>query len=120
MSKLLIVEDDPTLGRMYEKALVRAGFEAELVPTAIDALTALSAHRTDLVLLDVMLSGGKNGFDLLEDMKANPNFRDIPVIICTNLDSEKDSALKAGAADYFIKSNTPVEQLVEKIKSILG
>jgi twitching motility two-component system response regulator PilH len=68
----------------------------------------------------VMLPGGKNGFDVLEDLKTNPELATIPVIICTNLDSEKETAMEIGASDYFIKANTPVEELVSKITNLIG
>lgn len=77
------------------------------------------ALAADLVLLDIMLPGGMNGFDVLEDLKRNQLTSSIPVIVLTNLDSERETALKIGAADYAVKANTSIEETVQKIKQQL-
>jgi DNA-binding response OmpR family regulator len=119
MQQILVVEDDLVLQRMYVNTLIRAGFSVTTAVNAQEAMTGLAGNQIDLVVLDIMLAGGKNGFDILEEMKSNPGLRTIPVIVCTNLDSEKNTALEIGAADYIIKSNTPVDELVTKINNVL-
>jgi CheY-like chemotaxis protein len=120
MKKIMIVEDDLVLQRMYVNALTHEGYEVVTASDASQVMTKLTGGAPDLMLLDIMLSGGKNGFDILESLKADPNYRKIPVIVCTNIDSEKDTAIEIGAIDYFIKSNTPVADLVAKINHVLN
>lgn len=74
----------------------------------------------DLVLLDIMLPGGLNGFDVLEQMKREETLRKIPVVILTNLDTEEKTSKLIGADDYIIKANTSLAEIVAKIKSKLA
>jgi len=62
------------------------------------------SHRPDLILLDLSLPR-RNGFDILDELKADPSFRDIPVVILTNSRSEEDvrQAYKAGASYFLMK-----------------
>jgi DNA-binding response OmpR family regulator len=119
MNSILIVEDDPILLRLYINTLSRSSFTVTSANNAAEAFTSLATSKPNLVILDVMLPGGKNGFDVLEEMKSNPAYATIPVIISTNLDSEKEIAIEIGASDYIVKSNTPMEELVVKINKIL-
>jgi len=60
----------------------------------------------------------KNGFDVLKDIKANPNTKDIPVIILSNLGQESDvkEALDLGAQDYLIKTEVRLSEVIDKVK----
>jgi len=117
---LLVVEDDEVLLR----ALYLVFHDSQYtIATASDGATALSmAERLnpDLVLLDLLLPK-MNGFDFLRAFKANPKLSATPVIVLSNLsDNEnKDKAKALGAADYFIKSNTDLSSLADKVGKIL-
>lgn len=116
MVKILIVEDDEILQRMYKKSLQSAGYD---VIQARDGKTALSLAEEDnphLMLLDIMLKGALNGFDVLEQIKQNPKTKDIIVLVITNLESEEKVAKKIGASGYLVKANTKPSQLVEAVK----
>ena len=56
-----------------------------------------------------------DGFDVLEQLKRDEVVKNIPVIVLTNLDSERESALKVGAVDYIVKANASIDQVVEKV-----
>jgi len=117
---LLVVEDDEVLLR----ALYLVFHDSQYtIATASDGATALSmAERLnpDLVLLDLLLPK-MNGFDFLRAIKANPKLSTIPVIVLSNLsdNEDKDKAKALGAADYFIKSNTDLSSLADKVGKIL-
>jgi two-component system, OmpR family, phosphate regulon response regulator PhoB len=119
MKKILIVEDDPALQRMYSNTLKLSNFDVTASSNAAMAFTELAKAKFDLIILDIMLPGGKNGFDIMEELKSDPATSQIPIIICTNLDSEKETAMKIGATDYFIKSDSPVSELTDKVNKIL-
>lgn len=120
MKHILIIEDDMNLQRMYTKALTVAGYETDPATTAMEGFTKAKAQTPDLLLLDIMLPGGKNGFDMIQMMKTDEVLKAVPIICFTNLDSEKDTALDMGANDYIVKANLSIEKLIEKVKSILG
>ena len=114
--KILLVEDDKVLAQMYQDKLARQGFDVIGADTGIKTLTILESYLPDIILLDIMLPGGMNGFDILQALKKDLKLKNIPVIVLTNLDSEKNTALELGAVDYIVKSDTPLEDLVNLIK----
>lgn len=114
--KILLLEDDMVLSQMYKDKLAHAGFDVVGTDTGKKALTMLKSYMPDIILLDIMLPGGMNGFDVLQVLKKDQKYKDIPVIVLTNLNSEKKTALELGAVDYIIKSDTPLDDLVKLIK----
>lgn len=113
--KILLVEDDKVLAQMYQDKLARQGFDVVGADTGNKALTVLKSYKPDVIILDIMLPGGMNGFDVLKVLKGDRSLKDIPVIILTNLDSEKKTALELGAKAYIIKTETPLEELVKLV-----
>lgn len=118
--KILLVEDDKILAQMYQDKLAVNKFDVVASYTGSDALTKVRNFHPDLILLDIMLSIGMNGFDVLRELKLNQELKKIPVIVFTNLDSEKKTALSLGAVDYFVKSETSLDNLIKLIKKHLG
>lgn len=113
--KILLVEDDKVLAQMYQDKLARQGFDVVGADTGNKALTVLKSYKPDVIILDIMLPGGMNGFDVLKVLQRDQSLKDIPVIILTNLDSEKKTALELGAKAYIIKTETPLEELVKLV-----
>lgn len=117
---ILIVEDDEVILR----ALYLSFHEGEFtIATATDGETALTmTHRLkpDLILLDLVLPK-KTGFDFLKEMKADPVLEPIPVIVLSNLGTSenKEKAKELGALDYFVKSDTDLSFLVQRVKKVL-
>ena len=119
MKKILIIEDDDILLGMYSQRLKSENYEILQAREGKTGLGIAQSSKPDLILLDVMLPGGMNGFDVLEDLKRSEASKNIPVIVLTNLDSEEKAAIAIGANAYLVKVNTKIEQLVEKVKEIL-
>ncbi len=119
MKSLLIVEDDESLQKILSEKVAALGVGVSAAKTGQQALSIVKTNKPDLILLDIMLPGGMNGFDVLEQLKANTTTKDIPVIILTNLDTEKKTAVDVGAVDYIVKPNISIDDLVLKIKSYL-
>lgn len=118
MMKILIAEDEKPMARALELKLNHSGFEAKAVYDGEEAIEALSKEKFDLLLLDLIMPK-KDGFAVLEELKKRGN--KIPVVISSNLGQDEDikRAESLGAKDYFIKSNTPLTDIVENIKKIL-
>ncbi len=117
---ILIVEDDDVLLRTLYLVFHKTGFT---IATATDGDTALKMVlrlKPSLVLLDLLLPK-MNGFDFLKNIKADPALKTIPIIVLSNLGEENiQKAKDLGAADYFIKSDTSLENLKEKVLKILA
>jgi DNA-binding response OmpR family regulator len=115
--RILIVEDDPTLGLLLNDLLRLDGFKATLVRDGREALPTFHAGNFDLALLDVMLPG-RDGFELTEDLrKVAPN---LPIVLLTARDRVEDRVrgLKCGADDYVIKPFDN-EELLLRLRSVL-
>ncbi len=119
--KILIVEDDKFLLNAFKLKFLKAGFE---VLTATDGALAediLKTETPDLILLDLMMPN-KNGFDFLTDRLSDEKLKKIPVFVASNLgqDNDIDKAKSLGADGYLVKSDTPISQVVEKIKEFIN
>lgn len=118
--KLLIVEDEKILAKVLQEKLEKEGFTVALVGDGEAALSQVKSFKPDMILLDIILPK-KDGLQVLEEIKANPEFSHLPVIILSNLgeDEKIKSALKLGAVDYLVKTQHPINEVVEKIKEYL-
>lgn len=116
MKSILIIEDNTQLQQLYQEALTKLGYDQlTFATTAHQGLTWMIDHQPDLVVLDMMLPEGSNGFDVLEQMKKDPKLEMIPVVVVTNLDAEEKTARQIGAADYIVKTAVPFDQIIERI-----
>lgn len=119
MAAILLIEDDKLLQELYKGKLADEGYEVMLAADGKKGLSLIKSQKFDLILLDIMLPGGINGFDVLESLKKDKTQQDIPVIVLTNLESEEKVAREIGATDYFIKAKVTPNQIVDRIKEIL-
>lgn len=117
--KILIVEDDPLLFQLYQEMFKRENVTTINATNGHDAVSQIKTDKPDLIILDIMLPGGMNGFDILEKIEADPATQPIPVIILTNLDSEKNVANQIGAKKYLVKVNTTKEELLNTVMPYL-
>lgn len=120
MKSILIVEDEDFLCRALEDNLRAEGYGVDLASDGGEAIERIKAKKPDLVLLDIMMPK-KDGFYALEEIKKSPEWKLIPVIMLSNLggDAEIKRALEMGADDYFVKSQHPIEEVIEKAKEYL-
>lgn len=116
--KILIIEDENTLASALELKLSRAGFIVRAAYDGEDGLTQLSKEVFDLILLDILIPK-INGFGVLK--RLNEVHIDTPVIVLSNLGQEKDiqKMNNFGARNFFIKSNTSINVIIEEIKKLL-
>ena len=116
---ILIVEDDQVLLRVLNVFLKRrSGYS---IATASDGDTALKMAqriKPSVILLDLILPK-MDGFSVLRSLKADPKMKDIPVIVLSNLGdtADIDKAKDLGAADYYVKANTDLTVILDKIKN---
>lgn len=120
MAKILIIEDDPLMQRMYQKAFSFEGYTVDVAGDGVEGLEKIRNLAPTIILLDVMMPK-MNGLDVLKKMKANPDLQKIPVIMLTNLagGSDATNALNLGAVKYIIKSEQEPRQVVAMVKEIL-
>lgn len=119
MKKVLVAEDDKFLANAYRVKLEKAGFELKIAVNGEEAMQILQSFTPDVIVLDLVMPG-KDGFATLFELKQNEKWKNIPVLVATNLGQKEDidRATKLGAADYVIKSNMTMTSLVEKINAL--
>lgn len=121
MAKLLIADDLVPIRQMVRITLSTQGWTILEAENGQRALDMARSERPDLMLLDVDMGAGPNGFDVCRELKASEDTRDIPVVMLTAHDSESDRAVgfAAGAAQYLTKPFGPLE-LIDTIRTILA
>ncbi len=119
-TKILVVEDEEILLTALSEELKQEGFEVAGAKDGIEGVEKAESEKPDLILLDLVMPR-LDGIGALKQMKDNPATKEIPVVILTNLsDYDKVSdALSLGAMDYLVKANYRLEELVNKIKTVL-
>ena len=118
---VLLVDDDLTLREMYEERLKAEGFNIIQATNGEEALQKAKESKPNVILLDIMMPK-VNGFDVLKELKADDDLKDIPVIILTALiqDVDRVQGKKLGAVDYIVKSETMPGEVIAKIKNAIG
>lgn len=121
MAKILIVEDDPLMSRMYEKIFTFEKYEVEMAHDGEEGLLKAKNVQPTLIMLDVMMPK-MNGLEVLERLKSDPSTKGIPVVMLTNLAGQQDAetALSKGAVKYLIKSEHEPKEVTDIVKEILA
>ena len=121
--RIVIVEDDRAFCRVMEQALRKQGYEVVAADSGTDGEAKIRELLPDLAILDVM-TPGKNGLDLCQDLKKSEEYRDIPILMmtCMTEESEKDDNYwrEQTGADDFITKPFPMGELVRRVRSILA
>jgi len=121
MAKILVVEDDPLMSRMYQKIFTFEGYDVQTAADGQAGLDQARAIKPTLILLDVMMPK-LNGLEVLEKLKSDPETKSIPVIMLTNLAGEQDAeaALSKGAIKYIIKSEHDPKEVADMVEEALA
>lgn len=121
LAKILFVDDDNFLRKVYQAELSERNYEVILAADGLEGLEKAQLEDPDLIILD-MIMPKKNGFEVLTELQRNPKTRSIPVIILSNLGQEDDKqkGIDLGAVDYLKKDNMTLDILVDKISQYLN
>lgn len=118
MKKILIIEDEKPLARVLALKLNSAGYETVVVYDGEQALKVLQKDNFNLILLDLLMPK-KDGYYVLVELQKLGN--KTPIVIASNLSQKEDieKAKKLGAVDYFVKTDTTLVEMVNKVKQYL-
>jgi DNA-binding response OmpR family regulator len=114
--KILIIEDEKPLAHVLQLKLSHEGFDVIATQSGEEGLQYLAKEKFDLVLTDLIIPG-VDGFKILETIQEKK--MKTPVIVITNLNQEEDKkrVFDLGASSFFVKSNSPISEIVENVKS---
>jgi DNA-binding response OmpR family regulator len=122
--RVLVVEDEATIGKTIRLGLEAAGFDVTLAEDGLDCLKEVRRKAPDLIILDVMLPKF-DGFKVCRLLKFDKNTRHIPIILCSarNSEADRERGRKAGADDYVLKPfdlDALVENVRTRIAAVVG
>jgi len=108
---ILVCEDDPAMLRIFQFLLLQQGIRKVMTTSRGETVPEMAQKdRPDLILLDLMLPG-RDGIDVLRELKSTESTRAIPVMVVSGKESQEQvqQAMMAGAIDYIIKPFEPME-----------
>lgn len=118
---ILVVEDNDLLGDIIVTKLTGSGYQVSIARTGPDALKRIQEEGFDLILLDIVLPM-MSGYEILEHMRTDPRTKDVPVIIISNSGQpvELERLKDLGVKDYLIKADFTPEEVLGKIRALMG
>ena len=117
IKKILLVDDSKTELHHLSDLLAKRGYSVRTAENGEEAMRRLGEDKPDLILMDVVMPG-QNGFQLTPAITRDPQYSDVPVIMCTskNLETDKVWGMRQGARDYVVKP-VVADELIAKIKA---
>ncbi|NCO10688.1 response regulator [Candidatus Saccharibacteria bacterium] len=121
MTKIAIIEDDATISQMYRMKFEADGFDVQLANDGERGVELVKHFAPDIILLDLQMPK-KTGHQALQEIRAEPWGKDVPVIILTNLgEEEAPKELRSlGIESYIVKAELTPRQVVQRVKDTLG
>lgn len=118
--KILIVEDDKNISWIWQEGFKPKNYTIKIAEDGEEALKLVKIFLPDIILLDLVLPK-KDGMSVLAELKADANLKKIPVIVTSNLSADENikKALALGAADYFVKSQHSVYEIIDKVQKYI-
>ncbi|UCF94931.1 MAG: response regulator [Desulfobacterales bacterium] len=110
---ILVVDDDPDIIDTSRIILESHGYNVQAATNGQEALTALKDKKPDLMILDIMMATETEGFDLAYDLKENPEFEDLPIIVLTSF-LDKVRTEGPGQFEYILGEQWPAHWFFEK------
>jgi len=119
--KVLIIDDEKGVIKMYEEYLKISDIEVVSAFDGQKGLELAKIHKPDVILLDIIMPKF-NGLDVLNKMKTDPDIKNIPVFLLTNLPAEcsGEKAKELGAAGYLVKAEYEPKMVVDVIRGAVA
>lgn len=116
--KVLIIDDSPFMTQMFSLRLHDEGFESLIAGSGEDGLKIATNEIPNIILLDIAMPG-MTGWDVLKSLKKDSKTKNIPVLILTNSkgnEDDRERAQKLGAAEYLMKIELKVDDIIDIVK----
>ena len=113
---ILIVEDDPSMSNLISEALKEEGYQSLIFDNGLSTLSYLENNSVGAIILDLILVGPLDGWELLRRLKSNERTKEIPVIVSSCVD-QKEEGKKYDIAEYLVKPFAP-EQLINVLHKV--
>ena len=119
--KVLYIEDESFFGSIISKKLDENEYVVDVAPTGAEGVKLAKENEYDLILLDLILPE-MSGFEVLQELKVDPQTARVPVVILSNLssDADKTKAKELGAHSFYVKINAMPSEILALVKRICG
>lgn len=119
--KILLVDDEQDTATVFETVLKQAGYEVVVANSGQNAISTAKQGGFSLILMDQMMPD-MSGNDALQQIKSDPNLASIPISMLSNFSHDQlvTEALGRGANDYILKYQISHEDLIKKVKEMIG
>lgn len=117
--KILWVEDDKLIGTILSKKFISSGFDLIHTKNGDEVFERLKHTIPDIIILDLILPG-MDGFDILEKIRSNNEFKKVPILVLSNLSktSDRERAKKLGAQKFLVKATVSLDQIVSEVRAL--
>jgi DNA-binding response OmpR family regulator len=126
MTKILVIDDDPDFLLAVRMVLEAHDFEMEAAMTPEEGISKVLSAKPDLVILDIMMPTGYEGFDVAREIREKHKLIDLPIFMLTSIHSVKEVPYRFAPdedylpVDVFLDKPIEPEQLVDTIQEMLG
>lgn len=120
MTKIVIIEDDPTISQMYRMKFEADGFDVRMAGNGLIGVETVKSFKPDVILLDIQMPE-MDGAEALEKIRADEASKQTPVIVLTNLGEEEapPEMRLLGIHSYIVKANYTPRQVVAQVKEVI-
>jgi DNA-binding response OmpR family regulator len=118
---IMIIEDDRFLSSLMKARFEKDGFAVIQAFDGEEAIALFKEKVPNLIILDLIMPK-VTGFEVLQTISITPQLEKVPVVILSNLaqDSDIEKARELGAKEYFVKVKVSIDDLVGRVKSLVG
>ena len=126
MSKILVIDDDPDFLYTVQLVLEGAGFEVEMAASPEEGLGKVQSTEPDLVVLDVLMPAGYEGFEVARALREQHGLTELPIVILTSLHQKQDVPYRFAPdetylpVDVFLDKSADLEQVADTVQELLG
>jgi DNA-binding response OmpR family regulator len=120
-AKILIIEDDRYISKMYQLKLSLDGFDVQVAENGRIGVEKVKEFNPDIILTDILMPE-LDGFEVIKKVKAEEESKSTPILIMSNLGQEDHikKGMELGALGYIVKSQYTPSKVVDKIKEVLA
>lgn len=126
-TKILIVDDDPDFTMFMKTVLEDEQYTVVTAPDRTEGMERIEADKPDLVILDVMMSTWSDGFEMARELKKNPKYEDMPIVMLTGVEQRTGIGFKSTAGDPewlpvdgFLDKPVEPQVLLAEVKKLLS
>ena len=126
-TKILIVDDDPDLTVVLKTVLEGENYVVDTAPGRAEGMEKIQAAKPDLLLLDVMMATWSDGFEMAREIRKNPEFKDMPIIMLTGVEQRTGIGFKSSGGDPewlpvdgFLDKPVEPQVLIAEVKKVLS